>query len=79
LVQVQCYGARCLLRAPAAQTWPEVLQLHRVTGGACCVLLVAVATMTDFVGFIDRLAEYGQPSSTMVLSTPIEWRPAFPP
>lgn len=79
LVQVQCYGARCLLRDPAAQTWPEVLQLHRVTGGACCVLLVAVATMTDFVGLIDRLAEYGQPSSTMVLSTPIEWRPAFPP
>jgi Lrp/AsnC family leucine-responsive transcriptional regulator len=79
LVQVQCYGARCLLRDPAAQTWPEVLQLHRVTGGACCVLLVAVASMAQFESFIDQLADYGQPSSTMILSTPIEWRPAFPP
>jgi Lrp/AsnC family transcriptional regulator, leucine-responsive regulatory protein len=79
LVQVQCYGARCLLRDPAVEAWPEVLQLHRVTGGACCVLLVAVATMADFVSFIDRVADYGQPASTMVLSTPVDWRPAAPP
>lgn len=79
LVQVQCYGARCLLRDPAVETWPEVLQLHRVTGGACCVLLVAVASMADFVSFIDRVADYGQPASTMVLSTPVGWRPAAPP
>ena len=48
LVQVQCYGPRCVLRDPEVATWPEVLQLHRVTGGACCVLLVAVATMAEF-------------------------------
>jgi Lrp/AsnC family transcriptional regulator, leucine-responsive regulatory protein len=75
LVQVQCYGPRCVLRAPEVGTWPEVLQLHRVTGGACCVLMVAVATMADFEALIDRLAEYGQPSSTMVLSSPVQWRP----
>jgi Lrp/AsnC family transcriptional regulator, leucine-responsive regulatory protein len=75
LVQVQCYGPRCVLRDPEVSTWPEVLQLHRVTGGACCVLMVAVATMADFEVLIDRLAEYGQPASTMVLSSPVQWRP----
>jgi Lrp/AsnC family leucine-responsive transcriptional regulator len=75
LVQVRCYGARCLLRDPEVADWPEVLQLHRVTGGACCILLVAVGSMIEFEGFIDRLADYGQPSSTMILSTPIDWRP----
>lgn len=79
LVQVQCYGARCVLRDPAARTWPEVLQLHRVTGGACCVLLVAVASMAEFETFIDRLADYGTPSSTMVLSSPVLWQPVTPP
>jgi Lrp/AsnC family leucine-responsive transcriptional regulator len=78
LVQVQCYGPRCVLRDPAVATWPEVLQLHRVTGGACCVLMVAVAAMADFEQLIDRLAEYGQPSSTMILSSPVLWREVTP-
>ena len=78
LVQVQCYGPRCVLRDPAVQDWPEVLQLHRVTGGACCVLMVAVASMAEFEALIDRLAEYGQPASTMILSSPVLWRPVEP-
>ncbi|MCW2911947.1 MAG: AsnC family transcriptional regulator [Actinomycetia bacterium] len=75
LVQVQCYGPRCVLRDPEAETWPEVMQLHRVTGNACCVLMVAVPAMAAFEALIDRLAEYGPPSSTMVLSSPVLWRP----
>lgn len=75
LVQVQCYGPRCILRDPNVVDWPEVLQLHRVTGAACCVLMVAVPTMARFETLIDRLAEYGQPSSMLVLSSPVEWRP----
>jgi Lrp/AsnC family leucine-responsive transcriptional regulator len=77
LVQVQCYGPNCILRDPGVVGWPEVLQLHRVTGAACCVLLVAVPTMPQFEILIDRLAEYGQPSSMLVLSSPVEWRPAL--
>ena len=78
LVQVQCYGPRCVLRDPEVANWPEVLQLHRVTGGACCVLMVAVTAMADFEALIDRLAEYGQPSSTMILSSPVLWREVAP-
>ena len=78
LVQVQCYGPRCVLRDPAVADWPEVLQLHRVTGDACCVLMVAVASMAEFEALIDRLSEYGQPASTMILSSPLLWRPVEP-
>ncbi|MCW2897919.1 MAG: AsnC family transcriptional regulator [Streptosporangiaceae bacterium] len=77
LVQVQCYGPRCILRDPRVVDWPEVLQLHRVTGAACCVLMVAVSTMAEFETLIDRLSDYGQPSSMLVLSSPVEWRPAI--
>ncbi|TQF05647.1 Lrp/AsnC family transcriptional regulator [Kitasatospora acidiphila] len=79
LVQVQCYGPRCLLRDPEVAEWPEVLQLHRVTGGACCVLLVAVPGMAEFEALTDRFAPYGQPTSSMILSTPVPWRPVTPP
>ncbi|MDH6126784.1 Lrp/AsnC family transcriptional regulator [Kitasatospora sp. GP82] len=75
LVQIQCYGPRCVLRDPEVTCWPEVLQLHRVTGGACCVLLVAAPDMGSFEQLIDRLAAYGQPSSSMILSSPVPWRP----
>ncbi|GAA3208875.1 Lrp/AsnC family transcriptional regulator [Actinocorallia longicatena] len=78
LIQVQCYGARCLLRDPEARAWPEIRQLHRVTGNACCVLLAAVASMEAFEEFIDRIAAYGTPSSTMILSSPLPWKPVVP-
>jgi Lrp/AsnC family leucine-responsive transcriptional regulator len=75
LVSIQCYGPRCVLRDPSVADWPEVFQLHRVTGGACCVLLVGVPGMAEFEQLIDRLGAYGQPSSSMLLSSPVPWRP----
>lgn len=79
LVRMECFGALCLLRDEAAMARPEILQLHRVTGDACCVLLVAVRSMEHFEEVIDRLAEHGRPSSTMVLSSPVPWRAVSPP
>jgi Lrp/AsnC family leucine-responsive transcriptional regulator len=78
IIRMACYGARCVLRDPEVAAWPEVLEIHRVTGDACCVLKVATGAMEDFEKIIDRLAPYGQPSSTMVLSSPLNWRPVNP-
>ena len=72
LVRMQCFGARCILqRVDAVTAWPEVLELHRVTGEVCCELKVVAGSMTEFEAIVDRLAEFGQPSSTMVLSSPL--------
>lgn len=79
LVRMACYGPRCLLRHPdVIQQSPEILEMHRLTGDACCLLRVAVASMNEFEALIDRLADHGQPSSTMVLSSPLPWRPVRP-
>lgn len=75
MVRMSCYGARCMLRDPQALAWPEILQVHRVTGDTCCLLRVATSSMAAFADLIDRLARYGQPSSTMILSSPVPWRP----
>jgi Lrp/AsnC family leucine-responsive transcriptional regulator len=79
LVRMSCYGPSCLLRHPSvfAQE-PTILEVHRLTGDSCCLLRVAVHTMAEFEQLIDRLAEHGTPSSTMVLSSPIPWRPVNP-
>jgi Lrp/AsnC family leucine-responsive transcriptional regulator len=41
------------------------------------MLKVATSSMEAFEQVIDRLGPYGQPSSTMVLSTPLGWRPVI--
>jgi Lrp/AsnC family leucine-responsive transcriptional regulator len=49
-----------------------------VTGGACSVLRVAVADMAGFESLIDRLARYGKPTSSMLLASPVPWKPVAP-
>lgn len=74
-VQLDCYGPRCILKDPAALDWPEILELHRVTGDGCSLLRVAVAGMADFQDLVDRLADYGKPTSSLLLASPLEWKP----
>ncbi|MEU9889942.1 Lrp/AsnC family transcriptional regulator [Sphaerisporangium sp. NPDC051017] len=78
LIRMSCYGVRCVLRDPVALAWPEIVEVHRVTGDTCCLLRVATTSMTAFEELIDRLAPYGQPSSMMMLSSPLPWRALSP-
>ena len=72
LVRMQCFGARCILQhVDTVKAWPHILELHRVTGDVCSELKVLAASMADFEAVVDRLAEFGQPSSTLVLSSPL--------
>ncbi|MDI1464342.1 Lrp/AsnC family transcriptional regulator [Catellatospora sp. KI3] len=78
LIQMSCYGPGCILRDPTVSQWPEILEIHRITGDACSILKVAAPSMEAFEAVIDRLARHGRPSSTMVLSTPLSRRPITP-
>jgi Lrp/AsnC family transcriptional regulator, leucine-responsive regulatory protein len=77
-VQLDCYGPRCILKDGSVQTWPEILELHRVTGAGCSLLRVAVADMAQFQELIDRLAAYGRPTSSLLLASPLPWKPVTP-
>jgi Lrp/AsnC family transcriptional regulator, leucine-responsive regulatory protein len=78
VVVMDCYGPTCVLRDPDVANWPEVRQFFRVTGQGCSVLVVAVPSMPDFEELIDRLARFGRPSSSMVLSDLLPWSPVKP-
>jgi Lrp/AsnC family leucine-responsive transcriptional regulator len=77
-VQLDCYGPKCILNDQAVHGWPEVLEVHRVTGDACSMVRIAVADMAGFEKLIDRLGRYGKPTSSMVLSSPLSWKPVEP-
>jgi Lrp/AsnC family leucine-responsive transcriptional regulator len=79
VVVMDCHGPTCLLRDPDVAGWPEISHFYRVTGPGCSVLVVAVASLPDFEELIDRLARYGRPSSSMVLSDLLPWKPTAQP
>jgi Lrp/AsnC family leucine-responsive transcriptional regulator len=77
-VQLDCYGPTCILKDDSVRDWPEVLELHRVTGDACTLLRIAVSDMAGFQELIDRLARYGKPTSSLMLASPLPWKPLQP-
>jgi Lrp/AsnC family leucine-responsive transcriptional regulator len=77
-IQLDCYGPRCILKDPSVLDWPEVLELHRVTGDGCSLLRVAVADIAQFQDLVDRLAGYGKPTSSLLLASPLPWKPIEP-
>jgi Lrp/AsnC family leucine-responsive transcriptional regulator len=77
-VQLDCYGRNCILKDPAVLEWPEILELHRVTGDGCSLLKVAVGDMAAFQDLVDRLAAYGQPTSSLLLASPLPFKAVLP-
>ncbi|WP_214325260.1 Lrp/AsnC family transcriptional regulator [Nonomuraea sediminis] len=74
VIRMSCYGPLCVLRDENVLSWPEILQVDRLTGDTCCLLRVTTTSMVEFEALIDQLAQHGQPSSSMILSSPVAWR-----
>jgi len=74
IVRMSCHGSRCVLRDPAVREWPEIVGIDRVTGDSCSILRVLTPSMAHFESVIDRLATFGRPSSSMVLSSALRWK-----
>ncbi|MCL6443116.1 MAG: Lrp/AsnC family transcriptional regulator [Alicyclobacillus sp.] len=53
---------------------PEVIECHRVTGSECFVLKVLARSMQHLENVINRLIEYGQVVTSIVLSSPLQER-----
>jgi Lrp/AsnC family transcriptional regulator, leucine-responsive regulatory protein len=75
-VRMRCRVDRCLLKTSQASDYPEVVEVHKLTGDHCAMLKVRAASMEHFEGLVDRLGErHGLGTTTVVLSTPAEDRP----
>ena len=53
---------------------PEVLEFHHVTGTEGFILKVAVGSISHLERVIAQLLPYGQTTTSIVLSSPVEWR-----
>lgn len=78
-VQLRCALGSCLLKTTTAADFPEVAEVHKLSGNWCSMLKVRVASMGHLEGLLERLGQHGEMNSHVVLSTQYESREIEPP
>ncbi len=77
-IQLRCSLGHCLLKTSTAETYPEVTEIHKLSGEHCTMLKVRAASLAHLEGVIERIGEHGQINTYVVLSTAYEGRPVRP-
>ena len=77
--QLRCETGHCLLKNTSADDFPEVVEVHKLSGSSCTMLKVRAASMAHLEGLIERLGEHRDMHSHVVLSTQYEHRTVVPP
>jgi Lrp/AsnC family transcriptional regulator, leucine-responsive regulatory protein len=78
-VQMRCRLDQCLLKTSKASDYPEVVEVHKLSGDHCSMLKVRAASMEHFEGLLERLGKHGEMRTSVVLSTQYEGRPVEAP
>jgi Lrp/AsnC family leucine-responsive transcriptional regulator len=71
LVRLRCKPGRCLLQTTSPATYPEVIEVLKVSGAHCTVLKIVATSTAHLEDVFRRLGEHGEMETTMV------WSPAL--
>lgn len=78
-VQLRCRPADCLLRTTKAEDYPELVEIHKLSGEHCTMLKTRTTSLAHFEGLVERLGQHGDIRTHIVLSTQYEGRAVEPP
>lgn len=78
-VQMQCSLGNCLLKTSTAADYPEIVEVHKLSGDHCTMIKVRAASLAHLEGLFERIGKHGEMRSSVVLSTQYEGRPVEPP
>jgi len=78
-VEMRCSLGKCLLKTSTADDYPEVTEIHKLSGDHCAMVRVRAASLEHFEGVLERLGKHGEMRSSVVLSTQFDGRPVEPP
>src|SRR5580693_3170008 len=73
-IRMSCPGQHYHRFLEYVQTLEEVRECHHLTGGDDFLLKVTTISMADLEALIEALLPYGNPVTSLVLSTPVERR-----
>lgn len=78
-VQMQCMLGSCLLKTSTSEDYPEIVEVHKLSGDHCTMIKVRAASLTHLEGLFERLGKHGEMRTSVVLSTQYEGRPVEAP
>ena len=73
-IRMSCGGQNYHRLLDYVQTLEEVRECHHLTGGDDFLLKVTTTNMSDLEALIEALLPYGNPVTSLVLSSPVESR-----
>ncbi len=73
-IRMSCNGQNYRRLLDYVQTLEEVRECHHLTGGDDLLLKVTTTSMADLEALIEALLPYGNPVTSLVLSSPVERR-----
>ena len=59
LIHLRCDQGSCLLRTSTLEEFPEVLEIHKLSGNHCAVLKVVLSSMQHLEALNHRLSAHG--------------------
>ncbi|MDQ3577505.1 MAG: Lrp/AsnC family transcriptional regulator [Actinomycetota bacterium] len=78
-IQLRCSLGACLLKTTRAQDYPELVEIHKLSGEHCTLLKVRASSLAHLEGLIERLGTHGEMRTHIVLSTQYDGRPVEQP
>jgi Lrp/AsnC family leucine-responsive transcriptional regulator len=75
-VRLTCEGNRYRQFLKFLPSLQSVQECHHLTGGDAFLLKVVLSSVSELETLIEKLLAYGSPTTSMVLSTPLEREPA---
>lgn len=73
-IHLRCTLGKCLLKTARVEDFPEVREVHKLSGRHCTLLKLAAASMGHLEEVIDRLGKHGELETAVVLSSPLPYR-----
>ena len=58
-IQLRCDHGKCLLKTSSAEEFPDIMEMHKLSGSHCSLLKVVVSSMQHLEAFNERLGAHG--------------------
>ena len=78
VIHISVAGDKLARFAELVRRVPEVLEAHRVTGGASYIVRVAVRDTAHLETVIDSMMPYVSTETGLILASPVSWRAVTP-
>ena len=74
-IQLRCRVGNCLLRTTTSDDFPELVEVHKLSGEYCTMLKARASSLAHLEGLIERIGTLGELRTHIVMSTQYDGRP----